>query len=37
MAPSIATKNAPTSLKELETLLANDIKVKVAGALVRTI
>jgi hypothetical protein len=28
---NIATKGAPKSLVELEQLLANDIKVKIAG------
>ena len=28
---NIATKDAPKSLEELERLLANDIKVKIAG------
>jgi hypothetical protein len=33
MAPNVATTNAPNSLQELEKLLENDIKVKVAGLL----
>jgi hypothetical protein len=31
MAPDLATSNAPKNLKDLEGLLTNDIKVKVAG------